>query len=116
MGELAIVLAILLGLGTTAFVFGLPWDLQFFTGLALLALGASAGIPASILYHVQLRRRLLARRALPPRWWLSPVPLHERLHESERRAVMPWFYAGAASFLLMVLGGLLALIAAWRTR
>lgn len=116
MGELAIVLAILLGLGTTASVFQLPWDLQFFAGLALLALGGLIGIPASALYHVQLRRSLSPRQALPPRWWLSPVDLHGRLLAPERRAVMPWFYAGAASFVLMVLGGLLALIATWRAR
>ena len=116
MGEIALVVAILLGLGATAFIVRLSWDLQFFIGLVLLALGGSVGIPASVLYHVQLRRRLLSRRALPPRWWLSPVPLHERLRDTERRTVMPWFYVGAASFVFMVLGGLLALIATWRAR
>lgn len=116
MGELAIALAILLGLGTTAFLLQLSWELEFFVGLALLALGGLIGLPASALYHIQLRRRLSPRRALPPRWWLSPVDLHGRLLDAERRTVMPWFYAGAASFALMVLGGLLALIATWRAR
>ena len=116
MGELAVTLGILLCLGTTAVVFRLPWDQQFFVGPALLVIGGLAGLPTSALYHVQLRRHLSRHGALPPRWWLSPTPLHGRLSDAERRAVMPWFYAGAMSFAVTVSGGLLALVAAWRAR
>ncbi len=77
------------------------------TGVALVVVGLVVGIPGGVVYHVVLSRVLARRRALTPRWWLAPTALHERLRSDERRAVMPWFWAGAAGFALIVLGAVL---------
>jgi hypothetical protein len=35
---------------------------------------------------------------------LRPVPLHERLDDTGRQRVLPWFYAGAVGFVVTVAG------------
>ena len=56
-----------------------------------------------------LYRTLRARGPLPERWWLHPVPLHDRLEDAERRAVLRWFLIGGLGFGVIVIGcGLIA--------
>lgn len=91
--------------------------------LGVLALGAGCtllglifGLPGSIGYHVALARVLASRGALPPRWWLNPTALHGQLTSAERRVVMPWFYTGAAGFVVVVLGAITVFVATLATR
>ena len=110
MPELLLAAAIALFLGGGAALVGwLAWQTLLTLGLVLLGLGTLGSFPSSVLYHVRLHRSLAPRGALPRRWWLSPIRLHERLDPAGRAAVLPWFYVGAASFVLAVLGGVLAL-------
>ena len=61
-------------------------------------------------YHVALYRTLRPRGPLPARWWLHPVPLHEKLRREERGAVLRWFWIGGLGFGVVVLGCLLIVL------
>ena len=116
MFEVVIVVALVVAI----FVAGaLPWPSLFVAGLVTTSAGLVFGVATGFTYHVALARALLATSALPRRWWLSPVPLHERLDAVARRRVMPWFYAGAVGFVVTVAGlALMAFsvaVAMWRT-
>ena len=71
---------------------------------ALLAFGFALGVPTGLWYHVALGRALRSREPLPPRWWLRPTALHEKLQPDERRSVLRWFYAGGIGFVFTALG------------
>jgi hypothetical protein len=81
-------------------------------GFALTVLGLAVGVPTGLVYHLRLRAVLLARAALPPRWWLHPTGLHALLRAEERRAVLGWFAAGGAGFAATVLGCIAVALAA----
>jgi hypothetical protein len=81
-------------------------------GIALTLVGLAVGVPTSLVYHLRLRAALLARAALPPRWWIDPTALHGQLHAGERGRVLPWFAAGGASFAATVLGCVLVALGA----
>ena len=85
-------------------------------GAGCTMLGLVVGLPGSIGYHVALGRTLAGRGALPSRWWLNPTALHARLTPAERRVVMPWFYTGAAGFVVVVLGAITVFVATLATR
>ena len=86
-----------------------PWTSLLVVGTVTTAVGLAFGVATGFWYHVALARALSAVKALTPRWWLRPVPLHERLDVAGRQRVLPWFYAGAAGFFVTVVG--MALIA-----
>lgn len=113
--EIAIVAAVVI---TVAVVAAVPWPSLVAAGFVTTAAGLLLGVSTGFWYHVALGRTLHASGPLPPRWWLRPVPLHARLHAAGRRAVLPWFYAGAAGFVITVAGLALSAIgmglAAWR--
>ena len=90
----------------------LPWSAVLQLGVLGVALGLGLGIPTSLVYHVKLARVLGARGELPSRWWLSPTRLHRRLRGAERRAVLRWFYAGGAGFVLTLAGCAAAFVGA----
>lgn len=90
----------------------LSWTAVLQLGVLGVALGLALGIPTSLVYHVKLARVLAARGELPPRWWLSPTRLHTRLRGAERRAVLRWFYAGGAGFVLTLAGCVAAFVGA----
>ncbi|MEM6294630.1 MAG: hypothetical protein AAGA54_25370 [Myxococcota bacterium] len=73
-------------------------------GLVVSIGGVLLGSVAGGLYHWRLRSALLARDALPKRWWVNPVALHASLTDDERRRTLPSFYVGAAFFAVCVLG------------
>ena len=83
-------------------------------GFVCAALGMLFGAPAGLRYHARLREALLRRPPLPRRWWLHPTQYHPDLEPSERKRVFPWFYLGAAGFMLTLLGALLAMLAVLR--
>jgi hypothetical protein len=76
-------------------------------GAALVAGGLAVGIPTGFVYHLRLRACLVRSGQLPPHWLLSPTSTHHMLPVKERSRVLAWFYAGAAGFLLIMLGCLL---------
>lgn len=95
-------LALLAGAGWAALL--LPWQVIVVAGAALAAAGLLFGVPTGFYYHLRLHAQLAPRGVLPARWWWSPVKFHRHLRADERGRVMPWFYAGAIGFLLIVLG------------
>lgn len=88
----------------------LPWDWLIAGGLALGLLGLALGVPTGLVYHLRLREALLREHALERRWWLRPVSLHERITAPDMGRVLPWFRAGAASFVVVILGSVLMVI------
>jgi hypothetical protein len=88
---------------------GVAWsvfeaDALLLAGLWLVALGFAFGIPTGFWYHVELRRVLLARGALPARWWLHPTRLHAAIPPERWWRVMSWCYAGALRWLVSFAG------------
>ncbi len=81
-------------------------------GVLGVVLGLGLGIPTSLVYHAKLARALGARGELPPRWWLAPTRLHARLRGTERRAVLRWFFAGGAGFVITLAGCAAAFVGA----
>ena len=106
MVEALIVVALVLGVVFMALV---PWTSLLVVGAVTAAAGLAFGVATGLWYHVALARALSPLKALTPRWWLRPVPLHARLDADGRQRVLPWFYAGAAGFVVTVAG--MALIA-----
>ena len=102
-----LLLALLTAAGWAALL--LHWELIAITGAACTAVGLLVGVPAGVYYHVMLHRCLGPRALLPPRWWWSPVRYHRHLTDHERGRVMPWFYAGGAGFVLILVGAALTL-------
>ncbi len=90
----------------------LSWTAVLQVGVLGVVLGLALGIPTSLVYHVKLARVLAARGELPPRWWLSPTRLHARLRGDERRAVLRWFFAGGAGFVITLAGCAAAFVGA----
>jgi hypothetical protein len=104
--EVLLVLALVVSAIVVAVV---PWSWLLVAGTVTTAIGLAFGVATGLWYHIALARALSAASALTPRWWLRPTPLHERLDETGRGRVLPWFHAGAAGFLVTVVG--IALIA-----
>lgn len=79
-------------------------DALFLGGLWVVAAGFAFGIPTGFWYHLELRRVLLRRGALPARWWLFPTRLHAAIPEEAWWRVMGWGYAGALGWLVTFAG------------
>lgn len=111
MRELALVL------GLVAFLFGamalwlVPWTSLLIYGIATTVGGFILSLPTGLVYHVKLHRCLSARGQLPRGWIWGPIALNARLLPQEKGRVLPWCYAGAAGFGVIVLGQLLVLAA-----
>jgi hypothetical protein len=104
--ELLIVLALGVGVVVVAVI---PWSWLLVVGAVTTGAGLAFGVATGLWYHIALARTLSAVSGLTPRWWLRPVPLHQRLDTAGRKRVLPWFYAGAAGFVVTVVG--MALVA-----
>ena len=100
MSELLIVLALVVGSVAAAFV---AWTSLLMAGMVLTGTGLVFGVLTGLWYHVVLAKAVAAK-AYTPQLWLRPASLHGRLDEAGRRLVMPWFYAGAAGFVVTVVG------------
>src|SRR5512139_144782 len=114
MGEILITFGLLAALGVVAFALAVTPAALLIIGFWLVVAGLGFGVPTGLLYHVTLRRSLLAADALPERWWWSPTTLHDAIPDGHRAWVLGWCYAGAAGFLVTVLGCALVALAAWR--
>ena len=92
----------------------LPPDTLFLAGVRLAAAGLAFGVPTGLVYHLELRRALLQAERLPARWWLRPTGLHRDIPPALRTRVLAWCYAGAAGFVLSMLGCALVAVGALR--
>jgi len=111
--EAAILLLLLTALGAAAVILWVAPATLLVAGFWLAVAGLAFGIPTGLVYHIELRRSLLARDRLPSRWWLRPTALHGEIRDADRFRVLAWCYAGAAGFLLSMAGcGLVAVAAA----
>jgi hypothetical protein len=114
MYETLIVLGLLIALVVAGWMTVLlSWQAIVVAGAACALLGLAVGLPTSLYYHLCLHRALHPRGLLPAGWWWSPIRYHALLGPGERRRVMPWFYAGALSFVLIVIGCGLAGLGLW---
>lgn len=114
MAEIAIALGLLAALGGLAAALAVEPATLLVWGFWTIAAGLAFGVPTGAIYHLALRRSLLAAARLPERWWWSPTALHDALPDADRTRVLAWCYAGAAGFLVTVLGCALVAMAAWR--
>ena len=95
-------LVLLVGAGWAALLF--EWQMIAAVGIAIALAGLLLGLPTGFYYHVVLHRFLAPRGVLPPGWYWAPARHHRHLEPHERRRVFVWFYAGAAGFVLIMLG------------
>jgi hypothetical protein len=114
MGEIAIAFGFLLAFGALAAALAVAPAALLVAGFWTATVGLAFGVPTGVLYHVALRRSLLAVRALPERWWWTPTALHDAIPAADRRWVLGWCYAGALGFLVTVFGCALVALAAFR--
>jgi hypothetical protein len=112
--EAGIALGLLLALAAGAAALAAAPDLLLLGGFWIAAAGLAFGVPTGLAYHLALRRALLAAGRLPARWWLRPTALHGALPHAQRARVLAWCAAGAAGFVLCVLGCALAALGALR--
>lgn len=104
MFETFIVLILSAGLWGIYIAMNLNPEMLLFGGLWIVAAGFALGLPMGAVYHYSLYRSLRRADALPARWWLRPTALHDRIPRGDRFHVLAWCYAGAAGFLLILLG------------
>jgi hypothetical protein len=104
---LALILVGVLGAAVAAVVY-VPWTTLLVLGFSAVAVGLLVGVPTGFVYHLLLRSALRSTGPLPPRWWLRPFELHERVDPSALRRMRRWFMVGGLGFLLCVLGIALA--------
>lgn len=83
-------------------------------GVATLALGTFLSVVTGGLYHIRLAQTLACKQGRVPKWWWAPTQLHAFLTPEETMRVLPWFWAGATSFCLVVLGAVWAILAVSR--
>ncbi len=79
-------------------------------GLIMLVVGLVEGVPTGFWYHVVLRRILIQRGNLPPKWWIHPTRHHAGLTPEEHRRIRVWFVLGGIGYAVAVSGGLAAIV------
>ena len=79
-------------------------DTLLLAGFWLVAGGLAFGLPTGLLYHVELRRCLVALGVLPERWWLNPIALHPLVPPEAAFRVMAWCRLGAFGCAVAFLG------------
>ena len=90
-------------------------DTLILAGLGFAGVGFGYGIPTAIVYHWRLYQSLLACDRLPPRWWLQPTSLHDRVPTGDRAGVFFWGAIGGSGFAVVVVGIILTSLGVWRT-
>jgi hypothetical protein len=109
--EIGFLLAALVGIGLLGYLITIITPHMFHNiGLLMLAAGLLEGVPTGFWYHVVLRRILIARGNLPPRWWLHPTRHHAHLTDDEHRRIRLWFVLGGIGYAVAVAGGLAAIV------
>src|SRR2546430_4945040 len=99
MHEIFFLLAALVGIGLLGYLITIITPQLFSSiGLLMLAAGLAEGVPTGFWYHVVLRRILIERGNLPPRWWIHPTRHHAQLSPDEHRRIRLWFVLGGIGF------------------
>lgn len=114
--ELLLVLALTGGLvGGAALLSRVDWFYLFGLGLVMATLGLVLGAAAGLAYHLRLRRVILRQGPMPPRWWLFPTRLHDRLGDDKRWVLRPFFW-GATGMAVTIAGLVFIAYGAWRSQ
>ena len=100
---------VFLGIGAVQTI---PWVALMSAGNGLMFKAASVGIPAEAVYFGLLAICLHYNGQVPRGWYWRSFEHHHLLSASQRRLVLPPFFVGAFSFLLIVLGILVVFLAA----
>ncbi len=104
MRELAIALGIAGAITALVLIVSLPFGQAVGTGLWLVGVGLSVGIPAGVVYHVLLHKELRRAGHVPRDWIWRPTELNSTLSDYGRRRVMPACWIGAAGCGLAFFG------------
>lgn len=111
MHETFFLLAALVGIGLLGYLITIITPQLFSSiGLLMLMVGLAEGIPTGFWYHVVLRRILVKRGPLPPRWWIHPTRHHAQLTLDEHRSIRLWFVLGGIGYAIALTGGLAAIV------
>lgn len=113
-GELLFALGIVVALGGLAGLWALAPTTLLMVGFWTTLGGLALGVPTGVLYHVELHRSLSACSRLPARWWVAPTSLHGEIPREDRVRVLGWCYAGAAGFVVTVIGCVIVAFALFR--
>jgi len=113
--EAWIAFGLLAALGGCAAALAVAPDALLIGGFWIAAAGLAFGVPTGFAYHLALRHSLRTAGRLPARWWLHPTALHGELPREDRARVLAWCAAGAAGFVVSVLGCALVALGTLRT-
>ena len=103
--ELGLVIGTLAALSAAVWAWiAVATDALLAAGLWLVVVGLGFGLPTGLLYHLELRRSLLALERLPRRWWLHPIALHPLLPAEAEFRVMAWCRLGALGCAVAFVG------------
>src|SRR5947208_120204 len=95
MHEIFFLVTALVGIGLLGYLITIITPQLFSSiGLLMLAAGLAEGVPTGFWYHVVLRRILIERGNLPPKWWIHPTRHHAQLSPDEHRRIRLWFVLG----------------------
>ncbi len=100
-----LIIGSLLGLGAMS---ALSWEQGLQVSSGLILFGMILGVPTGVIYHVQLYRALAPGGVMSAGWYWNPMKYNKMLTDEQWGAVMPWCYAGAFGFVV-IMGGIVAL-------
>jgi len=81
-----------------------PWTALLSAGNALMLGSAALGVPLEVIYYALLAAVLTWAGHRPAGWYWRPFEHHHLLSRKQKLMVLPWFFAGALSFLSIVFG------------
>ena len=109
------------GLVLLVFAYGavelVPWPDLLEAGSAVMLGSASIGLPLEAIYYLLLGLALKFSGQMPQGWYWRPFEHHHLLGRRQRWLILPFFYTGALSFLVITLGiitSVLGMVAAFR--
>jgi hypothetical protein len=96
-------LLILCGLAALAVAQALPGLVLVEHGQLVMLAAAAVGIPLQVVYFSSLGVALTAAGTRPRGWYWRPFAHHHLLPAGRRWLVLPFFYAGALAFVVILL-------------
>ncbi len=104
MPEALWVVGLLLLFGAVGAARLVAWTTLLAAGNSLMLGSAALGVPLELLYYALLAATLSWNGTRPRGWYWRPFEHHHLLGRGQKLLVLPWFFAGALSFLAIVLG------------
>lgn len=104
MHEVAWVLGLLVVVCAYATIGLVPGDVLVVTGQSMMLASAAIGVPLELAYFGLLAWALHANGGAPKGWYWRSFAHHHLLTQTQRRIVLPPFYAGALAFLGIAFG------------